>query len=166
MKLSKLRENLLIALVELTKPIYVKFFKKNKKAWQQNIQTLSRFPPNTLGNALGKFLKKNDFKLLPKLESHDVLHVLLGYKTTIEGEIEMQFFLLGNRKKSFYALFTAIIGVCLVPERTRAFFKEFKKGRDCKNISNWDFEHLLCEPLDSLQQQIFGNPLKNQSFII
>lgn len=169
MKLLKLirksREKLLIDLVEYTKPIYVSYFKKNQKVWQQNVKTLKRFPTKTLGNTLGHFLEKNGFTLLPKLETHDVLHVLLDYKTTIEGEVEMQFFLLGNRKRSFYALFTAIIGVILVPEKLGSFFKEFKKGRNCVYISNWDFEHLLCEPLDMLQKQVFGQPLKNQSFI-
>ena len=164
--IKKLRENLLIELVEITKPIYVKFFKKNQKAWQQNKSTLKKFPPNTLGNSLGVFLEKEGFGLLPKLEDHDVLHVLLNYKTTIEGEVKMQFFLLGNRKKSSYALFTAIIGILLVPERFNEFLKEFRKGRKCINISKWDFEHLLCEPIDLLQKQIFGVPVKNQKLII
>ena len=163
--IKKLRENLLIILVEYTKPFYVKYFKKDQNAWQQNIHTLNRFPLKTLGNSLGRFLEREKFQLMPKLEDHDVLHVLLNYKTTIEGEVKMQFFLLGNRKRSWYAFFTAIIGVCLVPERIKPFFYEFRKGRRCINISNWDFEHLLCEPISLLQKQIFGEPLKNQKFI-
>ena len=170
MKLLKLirryREKLALYLVEFTKPIYVKYFKKNKKAWQQNSKTLKNFPPKTLGNSLGLFLEKEGFELLPKLEDHDVLHVLLDYKTTIEGEIKMQFFLLGNRKRSLYALFTAIIGTLLVPESYSAFVKEFRKGQKCLTISKWDFEHLLSEPIDMLQKQIFGAPLKDKTFII
>ena len=112
------------------------------------------------------FTEKEGFELLSKLEDHDVLHVLLNYKTTIEGEVKMQFFLLGNRKRSLYSLFTAIIGSILVPERFSAFLNEFRKGQRCINISNWDFEHLLCEPIYLLQKQIFGAPLKDQTFII
>ncbi len=164
--IKKLREILLINLVEHTKPFYVKYFKKDQKAWQQNINTLKRFPQKTFGSSLGLFLEQEGFKLMPKLENHDVLHVLLNYKATVDGEVEMQFFLLGNRKRSWYALFTVIVGVCLVPERLMAFFKEYKKGRRCVNISNWNFEHLLCEPIGLLQKQIFGEPLKNQKFII
>jgi ubiquinone biosynthesis protein Coq4 len=116
-KLLDIREKLLIKMFEFTKPYYVKYFKRHQNPWQQNIKTLKRFPSKTLGNALGNFLKKNDFELLPKLEAHDILHVLLNYQTTIEGEIKMQFFLLGNGKKSIYALFTAILGIILIPEK-------------------------------------------------
>ena len=164
--LRKLREKLLINLVEHTKPMYVRYYKRTKQPWQQNAKTLKRFPSKTLGNSLGLFLEKEGFELLPKLEDHDVLHVLLNYKTTIEGEVKMQFFLLGNRKRSLYALFTAIIGIFFVPEKFRDFINEFKKGRRCVNISNWDFEHLLCEPIDLLQNQIFGKTLNHQNFII
>jgi ubiquinone biosynthesis protein Coq4 len=163
---KNIREKVLIELVEFTKPIYVRYFKRNQIAWQQNVKTLKRFPPNTLGNSLGLFLESKGFELLPKLEDHDVLHVLLNYKTTIAGEVKMQFFLLGNRKRSLYALFTAIIGVVLVPEKWSSFFTAYRKGQRCVNISNWDFEHLLCEPIDLLQKQIFGTPLKNQKLII
>ena len=96
--------------------------KKIKRHGNQNTESLKRFPIKSLGNELGLFLEKNGFTLLPKLESHDVLHVLLDYKTTIEGEVEMQFFLLGNRKKSLYAFFTALVGVILVPEKISSFF--------------------------------------------
>ena len=165
-KLLKLRAQILIFLVEKTKPIYVYLFKKDQKEWLQDTKSLKRFPQKSLGNALGNFLENNGFTLLPKLETHDVLHVLLDYKTTIEGEVEMQFFLLGNQKKSLYAVFTAIVGFILVPEKMNAFIDEFRKGRKCVHISNWDFEHLLCEPLDSLKKQVFGEPLNNQKFII
>ena len=165
-KLIKLREKLFIALVEFTKPYYVHWFKKNKKSWDQSIVSLKKFPKKSLGKTLGLFLERNQLTLLPKLEDHDVLHVLLGYKTTITGEIKMQFFLLGNRKRSVYALFTAIIGSVLVPEKIQDFTKEFNKGRRCARISKWDFEHLLSEPLALLQQQVFHKKLDNQPFII
>ena len=161
-----LREKLITDLVELTKPYYVRWFKKNKQAWNQSTVTLKKFPEKSLGKSLGLFLEKNNFSLLPKLEDHDVLHVLLDYKTTIAGEIEMQFFLLGNRKRSVYALFTAIVGVLLVPEKFRSFWKEFSKGRSCTPISKWDFEHLLSEPLDLLQKQIFLKKSNHKPFII
>ncbi len=164
--IKKLRERLLIYLVEYTKPFYMKYCKIDQKAWQQNIHTLKRFPQKSLGSSLGSFLESEGFNLIPKLEDHDVLHVLLNYKTTIEGEVKMQFFLLGNRKRSWHSLFTAIIGACLVPKRSLSFLQEFAKGRRCVNISNWNFEHLLCEPIGLLQKQIFGEPLKNQKFII
>ena len=158
----KIREQIAIGLVERTKPYYVRWFKKKQAAWNQSVSSLKRFPTGSLGKNLGLFLEKNQFQLIPKLEDHDVLHVLLNYKTTLVGEIKMQFFLLGNRKRSLYALFTAIIGLLLVPEKLGAFRKEFFKGRNCAAISKWNFEYLLSEPLELLQQQVFRQPLSNQ----
>ncbi|MFT5165190.1 MAG: ubiquinone biosynthesis protein Coq4 [Saprospiraceae bacterium] len=165
-KVLNFRKKLIMNIVAFTKPYYVRWFKKNTQAWNQSVDSLKRFPKKSLGKTLGLFLEKNKFTLLPKLEDHDVLHVLLGYKTTITGEIKMQFFLLGNRKRSVYALFTAIIGTVLVPEKFRSFSKEFNKGRRCAPISKWDFEHLLSEPIVLLQQQVFFKKLDNQPFII
>ena len=162
----KFREKWLIRLVNFTKPWYARFFKKGKAAWQQSLATLKRFPPKTLGHTLGNFLETEGFELMPKLEDHDVLHVLLNYKTSIEGEVQMQFFLLGNGKKSLYALFTAILGPLVVPEAWSSFLREFKKGRKCMKIINWDFEHLLCEPIELLQQQIFKENIKHPQFLI
>lgn len=161
-----IRERLLLNMVEYTKPIYVKWFKKKKKAWNQSVVSLKKYPEGSLGNKLGIFLEENGFTLLPKLEDHDVLHVLLPYKTTITGEIKMQFFLLGNRKRSAYAFFSAVIGMALVPEKLSSFLKEFKKGRQCAPVSKWDFEHLLSEPLVLLQRQVFLENSDNQPFII
>ncbi len=161
-RLLKFREKLVLGLAEFTKPYYVKWFKKNRKAWNQSVVSLKKFPKKSLGNTLGQFLEKNNFSLLPKLEDHDVLHVLLDYKTTIAGEIKMQFFLLGNRKRSMYAIITAAIGLILVPEKISAFINEFFKGRRCAPISKWDFEYLLSEPLELLQNQVFGKKLRHQ----
>lgn len=161
-KLSNIREKIAIGLVEVTKPYYVRWFKKKQVAWNQSTDSLRRFPKGTLGQTLGDFLERKKFNLIPKLEDHDVLHVLLNYKTTLSGEIKMQFFLIGNRKKSIYALFTALVGIVLVPEKIKAFLKEFTKGRRCASISKWNFEHLLAEPLEMLQQQVFGQRLKGQ----
>lgn len=159
---TNIREKIAIGLVERTKPYYVRWFKKKQQAWQQNNDSLLRYPEASLGKALGEFLVGNNFTLLPKLEDHDVLHVLLDYKTTLVGEIKMQFFLLGNRKRSVYALFTALVGLCLVPEKLKAFIKEFALGRRCRAVHQWNFEHLLAEPLAMLQQQVFGQALSEQ----
>ncbi len=163
--LLKIREKLVLNLVKYTTPYYVRWFKKRQESWNQSIESLQKFPQGSLGKSLGNFLEKNNFQLMPKLEDHDVLHVLLGYKTTITGEIKMQFFLLGNRKRSVYALFTAIIGTALIPEKFNAFIKEFSKGRRYAPISKWNFEYLLAEPLDLLQRQVYRQRLEDRPFI-
>lgn len=153
------RERLLTQVVNWTKPHYVHWFKGNRQAWQQNKSTLLNYPKDSLGFELGVFLEKGNLELMPYLEDHDVFHVLLHYQTTIVDEVRMQFFLLGNHKRSCYALFTAFVGLLLVPEHHSTFFKEFQYGRQCPTVSKWDFSYLLNEPIQVLRQQI--DPNKN-----
>jgi len=154
-KITVFRDRFLIGMVDWTKPYYVAWFKKNHKAWKQNIPKLKSLAKNSLGYDLGCFLEKEELVLMPKLEEHDVIHVLLQYETTVKDEARMQFFLLGNGKRSLYALFTAIASTLLIPEHLGAFIREFKKGRKCRCIARWNFEHLLSEPTHLLRSLIY-----------
>ena len=147
------RDHLLIELVEWTKPHYTYWFKK-QPAWQQNLESLKRFPKHSLGNDLACFLERKGLDLMPQLEEHDVMHILLNYDTTVKDEARMQFFLLGNGKRSLYTLATALVALFLVPEGIGAFWRAFRRGRRCRNISQWKFEYLLAEPTSTLRRLI------------
>lgn len=150
-----LREKLLLGLVEKTKPWYGQFFQKSKTPWKVSLEKLKKFPKATLGNDLAQFLEKENLSLMPKFESHDVYHVLFKYKTTVIDEARMQFFLMGNRKYSFYVIGSNLLAPFFFPEEIRSFFQEFKKGRKALSIAKWDFEFLLNEPTKSLRKMIF-----------
>ncbi len=164
-KFFNLRAQLLIKSVEWSKPLYTRLFKKHKQAWFQDMNFLLACPPKSLGQELGQFLKKEGFDLLPKLEDHDVMHVLMKYKTTVEDEVKMQFFLIGNGKKSIYAWVSMLIGLLLIPEYYKEYIAEYKKGKNCVNISNWNFQYLLHEPIDLLRKQIQREKCEQQPFI-
>jgi len=149
------RDRFLVGMVEWTKPRYTRWFKKNQIAWPQTLQTLKELPRHSLGHDLALFLEREGLHLMPKLETHDVLHVLMNYETTVIDEARMQFFLLGNGKHSLYALFTAVASLLLIPEGLGSFFREFAKGRSCRNISKWKFEYLLAEPTSLLRRLVF-----------
>lgn len=150
----QIRAKFLITFVDWTKPFYAKVFKFNKRAWVYTREDLLRMPRESLGRLLGEFLLKNDYHLLAKMEDHDVMHVLMEFKTTVEDEVKMQYFLIGNGKKSIYAWFTIIFGSLMIPEFFKEYFQAFRKGKSCHNISNWDFQYLLGEPIELLQRQI------------
>jgi len=163
-RLKALREKLLIQLVEWTKPIYGRVFQKSKIPWKMNFKKLKKFLPQTLGHDLANFLEKEGLDLMPKFESHDVYHVLLKYKTTVVDEARMQFFLMGNRKYSLYIIGTNIVAMIFLPEHLKTFFKEFKKGRKALPIAQWNFEHLLNEPTQSLRKLILPPAPKGELF--
>ena len=129
----KIRAQILISFVDWTKPVYAALFKNHIRGWVYSRTDLLRMPVDSLGFRLGEFLTKHKYDLIPKMEEHDVMHVLMGYKTTVEDEVKMQFFLIGNRKKSVYAFITVIAGCLLIPEFYEEYIQEFKKGRKCHN---------------------------------
>lgn len=154
-RLVLFRDRFLIGMVDWTKPFYARWFKRTQAAWQQSRSSLQQYPRHSLGYELSQFLDREDLELMPLLEDHDVLHVLLGYDTTVIDEARMQFFLLGNGKRSLYALLTALVALVLVPEGIRQYLEAYRHGRACRNISQWQFEYLLAEPTRLLRQLIF-----------
>lgn len=162
---SSLRAHLLVFLFEKTKPIYRSIFKRNSVAWKTTRKDLLRFPYGTLGRSLGEFLLQNDFEVEPKLESHDVSHVLLNYSTDVVSEICLQYFYLGSGKKSLYSFGTVLLGGLMMPEYFNYFLIAFKRGRTALNFSKWNFEHLLKEKTDNLRKLIFKKQSNNKLFI-
>lgn len=126
------------------------YFKKNE-AWQYNAEQLKGYPKNSLGYHMGEFLIANSFQLQEKLESHDVFHVLTGTGITVPEEISMQFYLLGNGKRSLY-LFTVIcIGTILYPECWRYFKSKYTFGKSALAFHQLDFQKLLHQPIHRIK---------------
>ena len=60
---------------EISRRPYQKYFKKSVP-WEIGKQELLQYPKNSLGFELGNFLDRNHFDIQPKLEDHDIIHVL------------------------------------------------------------------------------------------
>ncbi|MRI02205.1 hypothetical protein GH721_16795 [Kriegella sp. EG-1] len=124
---------------------------KKNTAWELTIADLQEFPHKSLGEQLGTFLAKNNFNLQNKLESHDVFHVLTNTGITVPEEISMQFYLLGNGKRSTY-LFTVIcIGGLLYPDYFKLFYAQYKKGKVSHSFHQLNFYKLLNQPLEKIK---------------
>ena len=66
--------------------------------YEQKTRELQELPDGTLGKDIAACLEKNNLRLVPNYESHDLKHVLLNFKMTPVDEIRMQAFMLGKRK--------------------------------------------------------------------
>lgn len=149
-----LREKILHTLVNFQVPIYRHLMPKNKK-WKYSKSDLQNFPEGTLGRDIAMFLEKNNFDFIPFLETHDVYHVLLDYKTTISDEARLYFFLFGNRKYSLEVLGTAAISLILLPELIFDFEKQYNRGKKCAKINHRKFQNDLHIPTEILRATIF-----------
>ena len=69
--------------------------------WPYTLEELRQFPPGTLGAELAAFLDIRHLNFLPQYETHDAIHLLLNYDTTVTDELRLQAFMLGNGSTSF-----------------------------------------------------------------
>lgn len=102
--MKKQRVQFLLLIYNLTQNLYRKYFKKKKRKWNFNEQQLLELQAGTLGRTLGEFYKKHGFTMIPKMENHDVHHLITDCGTNFEDEIAMQFLLLGNGKLNAHLL--------------------------------------------------------------
>ena len=140
-----------------TQKLYRKYFKKKKRQWQFNEKQLLEFQEDSLGRKLGEFYRKHEFSMIPKMENHDVHHLITGCGTNFEDEIAMQYLLLGNGKLNAHLLAAIVLGTIILPEYAKIYIKAYKKGQNMRAFHHWDFEGLLSQKyehvMDFIQQK-------------
>ena len=146
-----MRDYLIEKLYECSKKPYQKYFKKNEP-WNIDKTVLMDYPEESLGFGLGNFLYKNHFDLQEKLEDHDIIHVLTNTGITVYEEIGMQYYLLGNGKKSLYLFMVILTGTIFYPKRMPYFIQQFKRGKKAHSFHYLDFSKMLLMPILTIQQ--------------
>ncbi|WP_264551314.1 ubiquinone biosynthesis protein COQ4 [Flavobacterium sp. N2038] len=146
-----MRDFLIEKLYESSKKPYQKYFKKNEP-WNIPKPKLMDYPENSLGFGLGNFLYKNHFDIQEKLEDHDVIHVLTNTGVSVYEEIGMQYYLLGNGKKSLYLFMVILSGTIFYPKRMYYFIQQFKRGKKALPFHYLDFSKMLFMPVQSIQK--------------
>ncbi len=149
-----MRKKIIIWLFEQSQKIYTTF--KKKKSWNLSRAMLLNYPKETLGYALGVFLEKNGFELIPKVERHDAYHVLTGYGTNVEDEIALQYVCFGNGKRSPYLFGVILLGTLLLPDYWRYYIKSYQFGKSCNPFHQFDYSKLLHHSLKDLRTIIFS----------
>lgn len=113
---------------------------------------LAQMPLGTVGRGVADMLNEQNMKLIPGYESHDLKHLLLGYRMTPEDEVRMQCFLLGNGNRSFTCFLFAGLGL-FMPEIWGSLGQEFQKGRRSPSILHLSLEDCASENLTELKNQ-------------
>ena len=146
-----MRDLFIEKMYELSKKPYQKFFKKGK-AWDVEINQLIQLPNDSLGFHLGCFLVKYNFEIQPKLEDHDIIHVLTNTGISVIEEIGMQYYLYGNGKRSLYLMMVIISGTLFYPTRFSYFKQQYKRGKTAHEFYGLDFLNMLPVPLTHIQK--------------
>ncbi len=145
-----MRAYILEMIYELSKKPYQKWFKKNQ-SWDISMNTLLQYPKESLGFHLGCFLLKHNFDPQPKLENHDVFHVLTNAGISVPEEVAMQYYLLGNGKNSAYLYGVILLGTLCYPDKMPLFRKAYQKGKNAHKFHQLDFKKLLSQPVQTIQ---------------
>lgn len=145
-----MKDYLFEKIYECTKKPYQKYLKKNKP-WDIDKESLLQYPAQSLGFRLGLFLQKNNFDIQSKLEDHDIIHVLTDTGVTVYEEIGMQYYLLGNGKRSLYLYMVIASGTLFYPKRIKYFIAQFRKGKNALSFHYLDFSKMLTVPIYSIQ---------------
>lgn len=153
--MKKQRIQILLFVYNKTQNLYRKYFKKKKREWQFYQDQLLAFEEDTLGRKLGEFYKKHGFTMIPKMENHDVHHLLTDCGTKFEEEVAMQFLLLGNGKLNAHLLAAIFLGSLILPEYLKMYLKAYQKGKSMRPFYNWDFEKLLSQNFENVKDFIY-----------
>lgn len=153
--MKKIRIQFLLFVYDKTQKLYRKYFKKKKREWTFSQQQLLAFKEDTLGRKLGEFYKKHGFTMIPKMENHDVHHLLTDCGTRFEEEVAMQFLLLGNGKLNAHLLAAIVLGSLILPEYFKIYINAYKKGKSMRPFYHWDFEKLLSQNFDNVKDFIY-----------
>ena len=158
----KKRERFCIWLFKTTKTPYANL--KKRPEWGITRDEMTKYPAGSLGHELGSFLVENDFQPIPKLENHDVFHLITNYSTNVEDEIALQYFFLGNGKRSLYLIAVILLGALLFPETYAHFYTAFKNGKNAIPFHNWDFKQLLEQPFSAIKESIYDVKCTDDTF--
>jgi len=131
--------------------------------YEQKARQLQELPDGTLGKDIANCLEKNNLRLVPNFESHDLKHVLLDFKMTPVDEIRMQAFMLGNGNYSIPSFVIFIFGALLLPDFWVTFYKDYKNGQNSKPIKTWTIEDYAHCQTSTLRQIVFNYSTRQQA---
>ena len=143
-----------------------------------DLNELSQLPDETLGKAYSKHMLDGDLKpdlYKPHLDltpsvwlfdratiTHDIWHVVCGFDTSVEGEIGINSFYLGQRPDPAYA-FINIAGILSAVSQnnpknidsiTDAIARGYKMGKNASSLLSVKWEDIWDKPLLTVRKEL------------
>jgi len=149
------RKKIIEWLFDKSNTIYTNLFKKHKP-WGIYKKELLGYPEDSFGKHLGMFLDRNNFELIAKVERHDAYHALTGYGTKVEDEIALQCLCFGNGKRSLYLYGAMLLGIIILPEYYKYYYKSYCIGKRANTFHHYDYKKLLKVSIHDFRDIIFS----------
>lgn len=123
--------------------------------YEEKARELNELPDGTLGKDIAECLQRNGLRLVPGYESHDLKHVLLGFKMTPVDEIRLQAFMLGNGNYTLPSFAIFIFGALFLPDLWRRLYMDYLDGQQARPISTWTIEEFAHCNTAALREAVF-----------
>ena len=130
---------------------------RNPPEWPYTLAELKAMENETLGNNLFNFLHTRNFDYLPKYESHDAYHSLLGYGTTVTEELKLQGFMWGNKNSTVAGRVLFILGVIVFPNKYQLFKVEMKRGQNAKPLKEYSITEMIPLNINNIRKTLCIN---------
>ena len=124
------------------------------------MQAMRAMTVGTIGNDISKMLTRHNLTVIPKFESHDLKHMVLGYGMSSIDEIRMQAYLLGNGNYSIFCVLFLASGI-LFPGKFSAFYRAYKMGRIAPSILHLSIDDCMMLKTTVIKSKYNGLGTKN-----
>jgi hypothetical protein len=118
---------------------------------------------DSVGKDLYYLLEKNNLKLIPFYENHDLKHLILGYGMSSKEELRMQVYLLGNGNRSVSCVLFVLSGL-LLPSSWKLFYQDYIKGKNAPSIIELSIDTCWNETTESIQKKYTTRNNKSVTF--
>ena len=145
-----MKDLILEKMYEFTSKYYIRYFRKNNP-WKITAKELILYPHESLGFHLCCFHLKHKLEMKPNLEEHDIIHVLTNTGISVADEVALQYYLLGNGKRSPYMFLALMTGTVFYPAHLKTFLSHYKRGRNAHLFHDLAFEKMLHIPIKNIQ---------------
>ncbi len=106
----------------------------------------------TVGKEVAEMLDKKGYRLIPKFENHDLKHIVLEYEMTMEDEIKMQAYLVGNGNTTFPCLLFLSLGL-FYPSIWNDLAAEFRQGKSTNSIQLLTLDNCMDKSLTEIKNE-------------
>lgn len=145
------------------------------------VEELLTFPESSFGHTLGAFMQQNELQPYPfpiqpgyspevylrerRREIHDILHVVLGYDTALEGEAQLNAFLSGQSAYPIPVIISA--GVLLLSVRNQPtqvdyiydrIMRAYLRGQESPAVLGIRWEDHWATPIGELRKSLGLHP--------
>lgn len=114
-----------------------------------NLRTLEE---GTIGREVAELLDRNGYRLIPKFENHDLKHIVLDYGMTMEDELKMQAYLVGNGNTTLPCLIFLSFSI-FYPKIWKDLRTEFNQGKNSNSIHFLTLENCMNQSLIEIKNK-------------